>query len=499
MNPIAQYPTAGIDAAKSKGIMFFAVAAVALLSLVFGLAAVTAEPVVVAMAAALVVGAVLLLNPKWIIDTVFVTGLVVSGLITIWVEGMGSKAVWGISLLSFMLMLLAIFRMVTVPRVARGTPGFVWAALGFMMLALVSSLLQLNTPYETLSGFKRYFQGFGILFAFAWLVVGQQDIRRWLWLLLAVALIQLPWAIYQRSVLMPIRESLQHLDPFMVPFDVIAGTFGASMLRGGANAEMAAFLIITLAFLLARWREKLIRMSRIALAAPFLLIPLFLGETKIVLLVLPLTLLILFRREVLSRPHVAAAALLAGTVITIGAGYAYTVLNKLSLEEQIQETLSYNFGDKGHGSLHLNRTKVLTFWAEHQGMENPISPVFGNGLGSAHDAAGGHIARQYPGYGISLTGAALLLWEQGLAGTFLFILMIYLAWRAAGQLLRTTSMPLLRADAAAIEAVMPLFAIFIFFRSTLFEVLSFQIVFAAILGYLAWMIRYDATDGMRRT
>lgn len=499
MNQIAQYQPAGIDATKGKGVVFLAVVAVALLSLVFGLAAVTAEPVVVAMAAALVVGAVLLLNPKWIIDIVFVTGLVVYGLLKIWVEGTGSKAVWGIALLSFMLMLPAIFRMVTVPRVAQGTPGFVWAALGFMVLALVSSLLQLNAPYETLSGFKRYFQGFGILFAFAWLAVGQQDIRRWRWLFLAVALIQLPWAIYQRIVLMPIREGLRHLDPFMVPFDVIAGTFGASMLGGGANAEMAAFLIIALAFLLARWREKLLGMSRILLAAPILLMPMFLGETKIVLLVLPLTLLILFRREVLSRPHVAAAALLAAAVITIGAGYAYTALSNLSLEENIQLSLDYNFGDKGHGGLHLNRTKVLTFWAERQSMENPITPVFGNGLGSAHDGTGGHIARQYPGYGISITGAALLLWEQGIVGTFLFILMIYLAWRAAGRLLRTASMPLLRADAAAIEAVLPLFVVFIFFRSTLFEALSFQIVFAAILGYLAWMIRYDATSGMRRT
>lgn len=499
MNPITQYRPASSDAAKGKGLVFLAVASVALLSLAFGLAAVTAEPVVVAMAAALVVGAVLLMNPRWIVDIVFVAGLVGYGLITIWVEGMGSKAVWGISLLSFMLMLLAIFRMVTVLHVARGTPGFVWAALGFMVFALVSSLLQLNAPYETLSGFKRYFQGFGILFAFAWLAVGQQDIRRWRWLMLVVALIQLPWAIYQRIVLMPIREGLRHLDPFMVPYDVIAGTFGASMLKGGASAEMAAFLIIVLAFLLARWREKLIGMNRILLAAPFLLIPLFLGETKIVVLVLPLTLLILFRREALSRPHIAVAALLAGGAITIGAGYAYTTLNKLTLEEQIQQSFDYNFRDKGHGGLYLNRTKVLTFWAERQSMANPITPVFGRGLGSTHDDSGGHLARQYPGYGISLTGAALLLWEQGIVGFFLFILMIYLAWRAAGRLLRTAGLPWLRADAAAIEAVLPLFAIFIFYRSTLFEVLSFQIVFAAILGYLTWMIRYDAVSGMRRT
>lgn len=497
MNSLPQYHPSRSDTAKGRGPVLLTLASVALLSLVFGLAAVTAEPIVVAMAAALVVGTILLLNPKWIIDIVFLAGLAVSGLLTIWVEGMGSKAVWGISLLSFMLMLLAIFRMVTVQRVALDTPAFVWAALSFMVFALVSSLLQVNAPYETLSGFKRYFQGFGILFAFAWLAVGQQDIRRWRRLILVVALIQLPWAIYQRIVLMPVREGLRHLDPYMVPYDVIAGTFGATMLKGGANAEMAAFLIIVLAFLLARWRERLIGAKKLLLAAPFLLAPLFLGETKIVVLVLPLTLLILFRREIRSRPHIAAAALLAGGVIALGAGYTYTALNKLTLEEQIQQSLDYNFRDKGHGGLYLNRTRALTFWAKQQTMENPIAAVIGNGLGAAHDTSGGHLARRWLGYGISLTGAALLLWEQGIVGSFLFSLVIFLAWRAAGRLLRTANAPWLRADAAAIEAVLPLFAIFIFYRSTLFEVLSFQIVFAAILGYLAWMIRYDALSGDR--
>ena len=55
---------------------------------------------------------------------------------------------------------------------------------------------------------------------------------------------------------------------------------------------------------------------------------------------------------------------------------------------------------------YLNRTTVLTFWAEKQGGHDPISLVLGNGLGSSHTFAGGHVAMRYPNHGIGLTAAS---------------------------------------------------------------------------------------------
>jgi hypothetical protein len=96
---------------------------------------------------------------------------------------------------------------------------------------------------------------------------------------------------------------------------------------------------------------------------------------------------------------------------------------------------------------------------------------------------------RFPGYGIDLTAASSLLWDVGALGFALFLSILVLAWRAAGRLRRDTADALVRADAAAIQAALPLFGFYLFYRGALLETLSFQIVFATILGYLAWLHR----------
>jgi hypothetical protein len=249
--------------------------------------------------------------------------------------------------------------------------------------------------------------------------------------------------------------------------------------------------------MLSRWREGLLSFSKVAVLSPFVLAPLFLGETKIVVILLPLVFFGLYRRELFTRPHRAIAALAIASVLTAGAIYTYLAINKMTLREQVEETLSYNVFERGHGLYKLNRTKVLTFWAERQSLSDPVSTVFGHGLGAAHDKTAGHVSVRYLGYGIGLTAASTLLWEQGLFGMALYLSVILLAWRTAWRIRTTSQVSWMRADAAAIEAALPLFAVYVFYRLTLLEHLPFQIVFAMVLGYLAWLAQREAR--MRRS
>jgi hypothetical protein len=462
----------------------------AALAVLFGLIAVTASPILVSMAAALLLGAFLLAKPTWNIWSVLVLGLLVAGVVPIWADALGSKAIWGVSILGLMLMGSALFSAASNPGATRNTPGFVWAALVFMLYAVFTTLVQFHSVGELLGGFKRYFQVFGLLFALCWLAIDEQSIRRWRKLFVIVALVQLPFALYELISLVPLRESLR--IPLMVPIDVVAGTFGASIYSGGANAEMATFLIIFLAFMLARRQEKALSSSRLFFLAPLVLAPLFLGETKVVLILLPMMFLVLYRRELLVRPHIALAGLIIGALLTVGAGMAYVSLSKKTLEQQIEQTLRYNVYEKGYGGRYLNRTTVLSFWVERQGAHDPVALVLGNGIGSSHDSSGGHVARRYPTYGIGLTAASTLLWDLGIVGIALFLSILILAWRAAGRLRREATDALVRADAAAIQAVLPLFGFYLIYRLALLETLSFQIVFTALLGYLAWLYRRHA-------
>lgn len=477
------------SASAVVGWMALALSAIAM-AVFFGLLASTANPIFVGVGAALLVGALLFAQPVWNIWLVLLFGLLVVGVLPIWVEGVAAKALWGVSTLALVLMLRAWWQALAVPGVTKGTPAFVWLALVFIVYTLINTLWQPSTLYAGLSGFKRYFQVTGLIFALAWLPIGERDIRQWRRFFTVVALFQLPWAVYELVKLVPIREGFRYAYPGLVPIDVVAGTFGANMTSGGANAEMAAFLIVVLAFLLARLREKIIGLGRLLLLAPFVLAPLFIGETKVVVVLLPLMFVTLYRRVLLYRPHYALAGLILGTLLTVAAGFAYVEITKKPLDRLVDDTLSYNVYEKGYGGYALNRTTVLSFWAERQGLHDPVGALLGHGLGTAHDRTGGELSRRYPGYGIGLTAASTLLWEQGVLGTALFLAILALAWRSAGRIRRGEAVPpWARADAAAIQAALPLFGFYLIYRIALLEGLPFQIVFWGLLGYLAWLAR----------
>lgn len=476
-------PTSSFGVWGLVGVFIFASA----LAVLFGLIAVTASPILVSMAAAMLVGVFLLAKPIWNIWFVLVLGLLVVGVVPIWADAIGSKAVWGVSILGFALMGSALFSAASRPGAARNTPGFVWAALGFFLYAILVSLIQFYSIGEFLGGFKRYFQVFGLMFALCWLAIDEQTISRWRKFFVIVALVQLPFALYELISLVPLRKTFN--IPGLVPIDAVAGTFGASLYTGGANGEMATFLIIALAFMLARRQENMLSVGRLLLLAPLVLTPLFLGETKVVVILLPMMFLVLYRRELLVRPHYAVMGLMLSTLLTIGAVMTYLSITKTTLDEQISDTLRYNVYEGGYGGYQLNRTTVLSFWAEHQGAKDPVSLVLGNGIGSSHFTTNGHVANRYPAYGIGLTTASTLLWDLGIFGIALFLSILILAWRTAGRLRKETADALVRADAMAIQTAMPLFGFFVFYRIALLETLSFQIVFAAMLGYLAWLYR----------
>jgi hypothetical protein len=467
------------------GILFL----IFVLTVFFGLLAITANPVFISIGVGLLLAPLFLAKPDWNIWIILVIGLLVAGVLPLWVDWFASKVIWVISLLSFVLMFSALFRAASTSETIRSTPAFVWLALIFMTVTVLNSLAQWSSLYEFASGLKRYFQAIGLLFALAWLGFNERQVRSWRVFFIIVAITQLPWAIYQLVDLVPMREGIRSAYPGMVPIDIVAGTFGSQMYSGGASAEMATFLIVMLAFLLSHRREKLIGLGNYLLLLPFVLLPLFMGETKVVVLLLPMMFFTLYRRDFITRPHHALLAVVMCALIAGGAGYAYFNVTKAkSLDTFVTNTLGYNVYEKGRGNRELNRTTVLTFWTEQQGWHDPASTIFGSGLGAVHDRTGGSLLMsKYDGYGIGLTAISTLLWEQGIFGTALFLSILIFAWRTAGRLQLEGKHPWMRADAAAIQAALPLFAFYLFYRNALLEMLPFQIFFYSLLGYLAWL------------
>lgn len=477
---------------SDKKLFYFIVLISTLMAILFGLIAVTTNPIIISLAVALIVGVILLTKVDWIVWSILSLGLLVVGLLPLFFDFFASKAAWGVSLLGGVLMFIALIKIVITPDARRNTPAFVWIALVFIAYSLINSLVQWHSLWETISGFKRYFQVWGLLFVLCWVAFNKQQIHNWKIFFLFVALLQLPFSIYERIIYVPIREGIKYLYPGMVPIDVVGGTFGASVTGGGASAEMVAFLIIMLAFLVARRKENLLSNNKFFLFALIILAPLLLSEVKAIIVMLPLIFITIYRGEMLVQFHYKLIGFVAITAFIVVASYAYIFAlsqnqsNEMSMSKYIEDTLAYNIYDKGHASNVLNRRTVLSFWIEKQGLHDPISFVFGNGLGSSH-FTGGHVFMRYPGYGIGLTGASTLLWETGFLGFCIFVAILVSAWISAEQLRRQTTIPEIRADALAIQAALAVFTFCLFYRVGILEIISFQILFATLLGYLGWM------------
>ena len=479
--------------ARSAGLVIAAL----LGALLFGLVAVMGNPVFVALAAGLVLGPLLLFSPLGTVWAFMAGSLLLAGVVQLFAGSVGSRMAWALSGLGFLLFALALVRAVVDPRTRRHTPAFIWLLLVFVGYTVVNAALQGSSVYEFASGFKRYHQAVGLTLALTWLGFSGLQFAQWRRLFVLAVVVQTPLALYQLWHFVPIREALRWANPGLVPVDVVAGTFGSGLLGGGANSGMAAFLVVMLGFAIAYRREGLISRGRFVLLLAFLLTPLALGETKIVVVLLPVVFLTLFWRRLLTRPLFGLIGLSLGILMTLSAATIYVQMSNKSLDDRIADTIAYNFGDRGYGRAVLNRTTVLTFWANEQSLADPVGAVMGHGLGTAHDVTGGSVARRFSGYGIGLTTASLLLWEQGVFGLMLFLVAWALAVRAAIRLLRSATDPDERATLTGIVAALWIIGIYFVYHDLPVESLPYQTFSASILGYLAWLHRQRALASAR--
>ncbi len=465
--------------------------AMALLAVFTGLVATTANPVLIALVVGLMGGVALLLVPQFSIWILLIVGLT-SGFLASMFPSL-NKLPWALTLLSMLLMLPVAIKFIETKRI----PGFIWMALAFMFFALLATAVQWHSLAQFVAGFKRYFQMYGLMFALALLAFKPQDYKRWLALMLIIALMQLPFALYEYFVLAAMRggRGISGAEAS----DVVAGTLGANLEGGSANSEMAAFLIMSIAFLFARWRAGLVEKSRAILMGVVCILPLGLGETKIVMVLLPLVWLILMRDQLREKFVVFLMQFIGLLAVTSLLGMIYLGLNKSSLSEIVSLTINYNFGRQGYGLNILNRSTVIEFWWNNQSWGNPVGIFFGNGLGSAYFSPGnavpGHVAVKFIGYGIDLTSVSSLLWDVGILGLLMFFFIFILAWRAAGRLSRAASQPVVRADALAIQGCIAIFGVFAFYDSALVNYLPFEVVAASVLGYLGYLVRCESLQG----
>jgi len=461
-----------------------------------GVVVATGNLILIGLAVGAIIGVMLLNSIGVAVWIVLVGTLLITGPLAMHFPQLGRIA-WLFSILGFFLLAAAALYEGTNKDPHRpAMPTFIVLGLLFGVYS-IGRLIVSDAGFEQgISAVKRYFQYWGLMLILATAAFPPKTIRRWLTLLLLLALIQLPFAIYQRIVLVPMRLNM---PDFVMPTDIVTGTFEGSITGGASSNVMAFFLIAAMAGLLSAYRESLLRPTTLWLLLSVVCAPLAMGETKLAVVMLPAALLIVYADLIKKRPFAFAVGSLAA-VIAIGTlAYSYIVLNStdgrsLTFQQRLQENLEYNVGSRGHyGGASLNRGNVLPFWWREHGASDPVGTMFGHGLGATAGAGSteglGHMERKYPGFAIGLITISALLWEVGLFGTVLYLMMFFSAFLAAGSLTARASPGLDRALCRTLQAVLLMMPAMLFAVDLHLLTPSIQVLTAFVLGLVAWRWR----------
>jgi hypothetical protein len=337
--------------------------------------------------------------------------------------------------------------------------------------------------------------------------------RRLYQALLLIALLQLPFVAHQYFVLMPMRFGLGH---GVVPADVIAGTFGALLFGGGANAVLAAYQVIVVGLLLALWKNGALSTLRVVVLVPLLLSPLLVNQAKVSVLYLLLMFGVLFWREILVRPGkfilasagmaAALAALMTALMLTHPAG---ALRSWSDVVENVITRQTASIEERRGQYAALSRWTALTFWAQEHVTANPANTLLGHGLGASREPDGAAIEtgntlaqRKYPGLRIGYTALSALLWDTGLLGTMavlgMFAAAFFMAGRLAGHY-RYLQDPFRTGLFEGLQAAVAVLALSLAHKDFFVVHIPFQACVYLLIGFIAnsWL-RIVSAEGVRR-
>lgn len=467
-------------------------------------------PVAIALIA-ITVGLMLIVYPVIGLWVVIIGALAGAGLADLYMPQL-KLLVWGLTLLAYAVASIALikslFRQIDSAHASKpfSYSALVISSILFVLCTVFSSLVNWHGVSEFLVGLKSYFQVWAIIIAIYYLIRGERDARRLMSFFLLLGILQLPFVLHQFFVLIPQRSSVVFAEHGIVAGDIVAGTFGGSMMGGGRSSNLALLCVICVVLVLARWRagrHTLRQTVLVAAASVYFLFPMFLSEAKLFLVLLPAAVFLLYRDRILSNPLKTIVGVAGLGVLVSAIFFSYSLLpgaesqHVSSLKEMLHQNIEYNFGKRGYGNQVLNRLTVYPFWLkEHSHSEVIVQMLIGHGPGAT---SGGTYLNsdslayaRYRGYGIGLTGLASLLWEIGLIGTIVVLIMFFTAYRLAGQLAVKWSGGENWAPLKTAQITIALFLISLLHNNYFVFDLGYQAMLLLVLGYVLVMARISA-------
>ncbi len=435
-------------------------------------------------------------SPSWVLWGIFILGFVIAGFTRLYIPEV-QQVRW---LLLPAATVLALHALIVAARSGGiRLPAFGWFAIGFVVVMLASTVVNKSMNSTALLGLKGYFQMWGVIVALA-LVPYTLSTMRWLgWALLGVAVVQLPFVLHQFFVLVPARVGLHD---WIIPVDVVAGTFGAEKGGGGENSMLTAFLIILISGFAALWRRGVISAPIFFTGVVLFFWPIVLTESKISVFYMLTALFIISWRDMFERPKRFALTMAIGavamTVLIMGLTALAPKENKVrSLGELIAFTWSYNFGTDRSFSGELSRAGAYRYWFDQHSGKDISAALLGHGAGIARyeDPVARTNSENFglqAGLGIGRTGATAVLWEAGIIGFLFVIAMFASAISLAGRLARSATDPVHGAFLLSSQVAAAVLLVSFFDKGYFAFQVGYQSMLVFALGYIAWSAREAA-------
>jgi hypothetical protein len=306
-----------------------------------------------------------------------------------------------------------------------------WLIFAALTLAIVSGpLINHEAPGPIVAGMRYYLRAIPFFFLPAVVEYSEQDLKRIMYLILALSLLQCPIAVYQRYTVFQNNA---------FSGDSVSGTL---MLSG----TLSLFLICVLCMMGSLMLRD--RVGKLWYAACFvtLVLPMSINETKVTIFLLPLSLLATFALAARPGKRILVISSALGLLVVGGAifvplyDYFNTMHNPVpfTIEGFLTNSSDLDtYMDKKAGiGTGKEAGRVDALMAPMVAMhDDPVKMTFGLGMGNAsHSSLGSQFTGQYASIYwnfVQTLSITAFLFELGIFGTILIILLHWLVLRDA--------------------------------------------------------------------
>lgn len=335
--------------------------------------------------------------------------------------------------------------------------------LFFFFVFVVSIAINAPPMLQIIVGGKNLVMFWSVFMVIALFAISFSTTERLFRYLIPMVFLQIPFVLYQYFIVAPKRSNAG--GRMGVSWDAIVGGYGGDPSSGGASGTMAFMLILGILLAISLYRYKQMSMKLLGAVVVCALFCVALAEVKVVVVLLPVGIAILYWKDLVRRPLKAVVSLFMALVVGLGILVLYEQVHPAAPGQQahdISSLLDRDFGYSLDSRLinmetgEMGRNAAIVFWWDEGFKRDPLRGVLGYGPGASRSASSlavGEVARKYH-FGIDRSAATQLLWDIGLAGfggyVFIMISGICLALRNATACTSATGKAVLEAAAAGL-------------------------------------------------